>query len=74
MAAVADQGRVLAGAAPLGSPQMLTDLYSLPSSDFHDVTQGNNGYQAGPGYDLVTGVGTVNAASFVYELAAVPGS
>jgi subtilase family serine protease len=31
------------------------------------------GYSARPGYDLVTGVGTVNAASFVYELAGVPG-
>jgi subtilase family serine protease len=49
-----------------------------------DVTQGNNtvsftlngtpvtveGYPAGPGYDLVTGVGTVDAARFVPELAA----
>jgi subtilase family serine protease len=51
-----------------------------------DVTSGNNsvsfdqganakpasvaGYPAGRGYDLVTGVGTVNAKDFVYELAA----
>jgi subtilase family serine protease len=51
-----------------------------------DVTSGNNtvsfdrgadprpvtvqGYPAGRGYDLVTGVGTVNAQAFVYELAA----
>jgi subtilase family serine protease len=28
-----------------------------------------NGYPAGKGYDLVTGVGTVNARQFVYELA-----
>ena len=55
-----------------------------------DVTSGNNtvsfyqgtparphtvtGYSARPGYDLVTGVGTVNAAAFVYELAGVPGT
>ncbi|MFY9650773.1 S53 family peptidase, partial [Trebonia sp.] len=54
-----------------------------------DVTSGDNtvsfyqgtprtlhtvaGYPARAGYDLVTGVGTVNAASFVYELAGVPG-
>ena len=52
-----------------------------------DVTSGNNtvsftqggklrtvnGYPARAGYDLVTGVGTINAASFVYELAGVPG-
>jgi subtilase family serine protease len=50
-----------------------------------DVTAGNNtvsfrqgaagkldtvqGYPAGKGYDLVTGVGTINAPPFVYELA-----
>jgi subtilase family serine protease len=35
------------------------DVYSLPSSDFHDVTSGSNGrYRAGPGYDLVTGRGS----------------
>jgi subtilase family serine protease len=52
-----------------------------------DVTQGNNtvsftqnntqytvqGYQAGPGYDLASGVGTVNAALFVPELARAAG-
>jgi subtilase family serine protease len=54
-----------------------------------DVTSGNNtvsfsqgspsamhtvtGYPARRGYDLVTGVGTVKAAPFVYELAGVPG-
>ena len=54
-----------------------------------DVTSGNNtvsfyqgtstkpdkvtGFPARKGYDLVTGVGTVNAASFVYELAGVKG-
>ena len=53
-----------------------------------DVTSGNNnvsfrqgsatkpytvtGYQAVKGYNLVTGVGTVNASKFVYELAGVP--
>jgi subtilase family serine protease len=53
-----------------------------------DVTSGNNtvsffqgtatkahlvtGYKAAKGYDLVTGVGTVNATKFVYELAGVP--
>ena len=54
-----------------------------------DVTSGNNsvsffqgaankeytvkGYPARAGYDMVTGVGTVNAAYFVYELAGIPG-
>ncbi len=31
------------------------------------------GYPAGPGYDLVSGVGTVNAALFVPELAQAAG-
>jgi hypothetical protein len=26
--------------------------------DFHDIVAGNNGYPAGPGYDLVTGIGS----------------
>jgi subtilase family serine protease len=51
-----------------------------------DVTTGNNsvsflqptlntvpGYQAGPGYNLASGVGTVNAALFVPELAQAAG-
>ncbi len=52
-----------------------------------DVTQGNNtvsfpqngqnytvqGFNAGPGYDLASGVGTVNAALFVPELARAAG-
>jgi len=52
-----------------------------------DITQGNNtvsftqnntmytvkGYYAGPGYDLVSGVGTVNADLFVPELARAAG-
>ena len=52
-----------------------------------DVTSGGNavsfmqngrlhtvhGFTAGPGYDLASGVGTVNAAEFVPELAALAG-
>ena len=52
-----------------------------------DITKGNNtvsftqngtlytvqGYSAGPGYDLASGVGTVNAARFVPELARAAG-
>jgi subtilase family serine protease len=58
--AIADQGRALAGQASLdGATQMLPKLYQLPAADFHDITSGSNGaYAAGPGYDLVTGLGT----------------
>jgi pseudomonalisin len=42
-------------------------LYSTePSSAFHDITVGANGaYTAGPGYDLVTGLGTPDIANLV---------
>ena len=68
--AIADQGRALAGGTPLtGYTQTLPALYSLPSADFHDIIYGNNGYSAGPGYDLVTGRGTPVANLLVPALA-----
>ena len=70
MMSIADQGRVLAGGQPLGATQVLTDLYGLPSSDFHDITVGNNGFPAGPGYDLVTGLGSPQANLLIPQLAA----
>jgi len=48
-------GSTLESSSPI---QTLSALYSLPSSDYHDITTGYNGYNAGPGYDLVTGLGT----------------
>jgi len=72
--AIADQGRALAGKGPLDGPtQTLPMLYSFASSDFHDITTGNNGFAAGPGYDLVTGRGTPFADLVVKDLiGAVP--
>lgn len=68
--AIADQGRVLAGGTPLtGYTQTLPALYSLPSSDYHDILYGNNGDPAGPGYDLATGLGTPIANLLVPDLA-----
>jgi hypothetical protein len=44
---------------------------SAYSSDFFDVTTGNDGgYSAGKGYDYVTGLGSPNAASLVPSLTA----
>ena len=42
-------------------------LYSTePSTAFNDITIGANGlYTAGPGYDLVTGLGTPDIAKLV---------
>ncbi len=68
--AIADQGRVLNGLGTLDGPsQTLPDIYALPSSDFNDITTGNNGYAAGPGYDLVTGLGTPKVNLVVQGLA-----
>jgi hypothetical protein len=69
--AIVNQGRALAGEATLdGYSQTLPMLYSLPSSDFHDVTTGNNGtYSAAAGYDLTTGRGTPIANLIVPALA-----
>jgi len=70
LTAVVDQGRALAGQGSLdGFTQTLPALYKLPSSDFHDVTSGGNGgYQAGAGYDLVTGRGTPIANLVIRDL------
>ena len=70
--AIADQERVQGdGGTPLtGYDQTLPALYSLPSSDYHDIVIGDNGYPAGPGYDLVTGLGSPVANLLVPALAA----
>ena len=68
--AIADQGRALAGGTPLtGNTQTLPALYSLPSTDFHDIVNGNNGDPAEPGYDLASGLGTPIANLLVPALA-----
>jgi subtilase family serine protease len=64
--ALADQAR----GSSLAYSDTLPGIYGLSSSDFHDITRGNNGYAAGPGYDLVTGRGTPNVANLVPDLAA----
>ncbi len=68
--AIADQDRAQLGLGTLdGATQTLPKLYSLPPSAFHDITTGNNGFPAGPGYDLVTGIGTPQAQVLVPLLA-----
>ena len=74
--AIADQSRAAAGESSLDGPsQTLPDLYSLPAGDFHDITTGGNGtYNAGPGYDLVTGRGTPVANDIVSGLTSGSGT
>ncbi len=70
LVAITDQGRALAGLGAMdGYTQTLPALYKLPASDFHDITSGSNGgYSAGPGYDLVTGLGSPIANLVVRDL------
>ncbi|HEV3339865.1 MAG TPA: hypothetical protein VG125_05895, partial [Pirellulales bacterium] len=71
--ALADQSRVANGLATLGTAgptETQQALYSLPNSDYNDVTSGYNGYNARVGYDLVTGLGTPVASLLVPDLAA----
>ncbi|HEX3999726.1 MAG TPA: S53 family peptidase [Pirellulales bacterium] len=67
--ALANQGRAAKGEAALSNADQ--SLFSLPSSDFHDITTGSNGsYKATAGYDVVTGRGTPIANLIVNGLIA----
>jgi hypothetical protein len=61
--AIANQGRALAGRAPLdGRSQTLPAVYALPASDFHDILSGTTSAGAArAAYDLLTGRGTPRA-------------
>ena len=79
MIALVDQDRLAANpsAGTLdGSKQTLPAIYSLPASDFHDVTVGYTGLDTNgnsvygkPGYDLITGLGSPLANLIVPALA-----
>ena len=66
VAAVYNQAAAAKGKTGLGSAN--TKLYSLAKTDFHDITSGSNGaYKAGTGFDLVTGIGTPDAAKILAD-------
>ncbi len=50
-------------------------LYAMSAGDFHDITSGASdgtpSYSAGPGYDLVTGLGTPVANLIIPQLAGI---
>ena len=70
--AIADQGLALAGKGSLANAQ--ADLYQLPSSDFNDITSGSTPFHhAGPGFDLVTGLGSPKANLLIPALVAAHG-
>jgi hypothetical protein len=57
-----NQGRAANNLPTLDGPsQTLPMLYDLPANAFNDITTGNNGFAAGVGYDLASGLGTPNA-------------
>jgi subtilase family serine protease len=79
--AIADQGRALNRLPALSSAQTLNLLYGLaptiggstPSAYFNDITSGHSiYYSAGPGFDLVTGLGSPIANNLVPYLAGTP--
>ena len=49
-----------------------TVLYTAPAASFRDVTVGSNGYNAGPGFDMVTGLGAPSWQLLVNQLVAAP--
>ena len=71
--AIADQGLATGGKGPLSGTQAQSQLYALPSSDFHDISTGYNGYSATSGYDLVTGLGSPKANLLVAGLLSANG-
>jgi hypothetical protein len=77
LVAIVDQGLAAAGVNPLdGRNQLLPALYQqVPSTDFHDITTGGSTgsppFNCGPGYDLVTGLGTPVANQLVPDLVAL---
>jgi adhesin/invasin len=70
--AIVNQGRQAAGGAPFNGPsnpqQALQAIYSLPSTDFNDVTTGYNGYNPSVGYDFVAGLGSPIANLLIPDL------
>ncbi|HKI19645.1 MAG TPA: S53 family peptidase, partial [Isosphaeraceae bacterium] len=73
LVAITDQGLARNGAGSLANAQ--SSLYQISSSSFNNITSGSNGYYtAGPGYDLVTGLGSPKAKLLVPGLVALNSS
>jgi kumamolisin len=70
--ALVDQSRLNNGLGLIGLAN--PDLYSLANgSVFHDITSGSNGaYSCLPGYDMVTGLGSVDVGELVNALSSPP--
>jgi hypothetical protein len=75
--AIVNEGRRINNLPALnsGNDPTLPLLYTLPAKDFNDVTTGSNNpanptpsNSAAPGYDLVTGLGSPDAAGLIGDL------
>jgi hypothetical protein len=74
--ALANQGRAAAAESTLNTSASTDDqqaLYILPQSDYNEIDNGSNGYEANAGYNLVTGLGTPVANLLVPDLVAYEG-
>ena len=75
--ALTNQGRVASGerAFNADSPtETQQALYALPQSAYNVIASGFNGFNAGSGYNLVTGLGTPHANLLVPDLVAWSGA
>ena len=71
--AIVNQGSAAAGGPSLNASdptEVQQALYSLPQNDYNVISSGFNGYNAGAGYNLVTGLGTPIANLLVSDLVA----
>jgi subtilase family serine protease len=75
--ALVNQQAVANGNGPVGfiNPTLYTiGLSSSYDTDFHDITSGENGYEATTGYDLATGWGSPNRAGLINAIAGTSSS
>jgi hypothetical protein len=70
LVAIANQGREANGKSAFNGGDLLTAIYTVSQSDYHDIKQGSNGNRAGTGYDLATGRGTPIANLLIPDLVA----
>ena len=72
LVSIINQGRTINSQPVYDGMSLATALYQLPSGDYHDIVAGNNGFAAGAGYDLVTGIGSPRANLLVNDLIGAP--
>ena len=73
LAGIANLAATAAGSFPAGSVALLTNIYkNLGTSNFRDITSGNNHYAAKAGWDFVTGVGSCQGLAGLQNPTNVP--